>query len=143
LPFFLENIANASIVRCSDEDLENLFPGELIETIYRKHIAPKCENFIVTQGQGVIQLKTPVFEKDYPVEAVQPVSTIGAGDNFNAGIIYGLIKNVIFADDLSGLCEKQWDEFISTGQDFAKEVCLSWENFVSQDFVKKLLTGSK
>jgi len=139
MPFFLENIANASIVRCSDEDLENLFPGKTIETIYREHIAPKCDNFIVTQGEGTIQLKTPVFEKNYPVEAVVPVSTIGAGDNFNAGIIFGCMKNGILPDDLPNLCEKLWDELITSGKAFAKEVCLSLENFVSKKFAKQII----
>jgi len=146
LPFFLENIAGASLVRCSDEDLENLFPGESIETVYKEYIATECKNFIVTRGKEAIQLKTPFFEKDYPVEAVQPVSTIGAGDNFNAGIIYGLMKTGILADDLNGLYEKQWDELIATGQAFAKEVCLSPENYVSRNFAKRskyLLSNKK
>ena len=137
LPFFLENIAHASLVRCSNEDLENLFPGEAIDSIYRKYIAPQCGNFIVTHGKGEIQLKTPAFEKNYPVEAILPVSTIGAGDNFNAGIIYGFMKNKILLDDLAGLCEKKWDNLIAVGQTFAKETCLSLENFVSKDFAQK------
>jgi len=137
IPFFMENIANASIVRCSDEDLENLFPKETVETIYWKHIAPRCKNFIVTQGKGAIQLVTPHFEKNYPVEAIIPISTIGAGDNFNAGFIYRLMKNGILSLDLTHLNEKQWDELIAEGQAFAKEVCLSAENFVSIDFAKQ------
>jgi len=134
LPHFLANFANASIVRCSDEDLENLFPGESIETIYRKYILPGCKNFIVTRGIESIRLITPVFEKFYPVDAVLPVSTIGAGDNFNAGIIYGLLINNILSRDLSQLSEIQWDELIASGQAFAKEVCLSLENYVRQNF---------
>jgi len=136
IPSFLENIANASIVRCSDEDLENLFPGETVETIYRKYIELRCEVFIITHGKGAIQLKTPYLEKNYSVEAILPVSTIGAGDNFNAGIIYGLMKNRILPDDLSHLSEKQWDGLIAEGQAFAKEVCLTVENFISIDFAK-------
>jgi len=135
LPSFLENIANASIVRCSDEDLENLFPGETEEDIYRKYISPNCDNFIVTHGQGAIRLQTPFFKKNYPVEAILPVSTIGAGDNFNAGIIHGILKEGILLNDLNSLSEKRWDELIASGQAFAKEVCLSWENYVSKDFV--------
>jgi len=137
IPFFLENFANASIIRCSDEDLENLFPKETIEAIYQKYIASRCEIFIVTHGKEAVQLKTPVLEKRYPVEEITPVSTIGAGDNFNAGIIYGLIKNKISPDDLAHLNGKQWDELIMEGQTFAKEVCLSLENFVSKDFAKQ------
>ena len=137
LTFFLENVALASLVRCSNEDLENFFPEETIESIYRKYIAPKCKIFIVTHGKESIQLRTPIFEKNYPVEAVLPVSTIGAGDNFNAGIIYRLMKNGILSDDLTRLREKQWDELIAEGQAFAKEVCLSLENYISRDFARR------
>jgi fructokinase len=137
LPFFMENVACASIVRCSDEDLENLFPDETIETIYRKYIASTCENFIVTHGKGAIRLKTARFEKNYPVEAIQPVSTIGAGDNFNAGIIYGLMKYGLLSSDLNRLGEEQWDKLITEAQAFAKEACLSLENFISTGFAKR------
>lgn len=137
IPFLLENVAHASLVRCSNEDLENFFPEETIETIYRKYIAPKCEIFIVTHGKEAIQLKTPSFEKKYPVEAVLPVSTIGAGDNFNAGIIYGLMKNKILSGNLANLNEQQWDELIAEGKAFAKNACLSLENFVSKDFAQQ------
>jgi fructokinase len=124
-------------VRCSNEDLENFFPEETIETVYRKYIAPVCKIFIVTQGKDEVLLKTPLFEKKYPVEAILPVSTIGAGDNFNAGVIYGIMKNEISLEDLSRLSEKQWDGLIAEGQAFAKDACLSLENFVSKDFLRK------
>ena len=137
-PSFLENVAHASIVRCSNEDLENFFPGETIESIYRDYIAPRCENLIVTYGKEATKVKTAVFERDYPVESVMPVSTIGAGDNFNAGIIYGLMKNHIFFDDLPYLREKQWDELIVNGHAFSKDSCLSFENFVSLEFAEQM-----
>ena len=137
LPFFLENVAHASLVRCSNEDLENFFPGEAIESIYKNYIAPRCENLIITYGKDATELRTPVFEKNYPVEAVLPVSTIGAGDNFNAGIIYGLMKNNILSGDLSNLSEKQWGGLITEGHVFAGNACLSLENFVSREFAKQ------
>ena len=134
MPSVLENIANASLIRCSDEDLENLFPGQPAEFIYHKYIEPERKSLIVTHGKGPIQLRTPFFHKNYPVEAIQPVSTIGAGDNLNAGIIYRCMKNGITSGDLARLNEKQWDELIAEGKAFAKNVCLSLENFVSKDF---------
>jgi fructokinase len=63
------------------------------------------------------------------------VSTIGAGDNFNAGIVYGLIKNNIKRNDLeSGLTEEQWDAIISTAQQFSAEACKTLFNYVSPEF---------
>jgi fructokinase len=132
LPHFIENFSCSTIVRCSDEDLETLFPGENTEEIYRKYIVPYCPNFIVTRGEKDILLKTGTFEKTYPVEALNPVSTIGAGDNFNAGLIYGLLQNQITLDKRTELSETEWDKLIVSGKTFAKEVCLSMDNYVSE-----------
>ena len=50
---------------------------------------------------------------------MQVVSTIGAGDNFNAGFVFGLIHENITRDDIDkGLTEEQWDKIISYGQRF-------------------------
>jgi len=134
LPIFLENVSYSSLVRCSDEDLECLFPGENIENIYNKYIASRCKNLIITYGKNATFLKTAHFEANFPVEEIAPVSTIGAGDNFNAGIIYGLMVNDILSRDLTNLSEKQWGELIEYGHVFAKNACLSLENFVSSSF---------
>jgi fructokinase len=128
---FLENFGYSSIVRCSDEDLEVLFPGECREEIYQKRMAPYCPNFILTQGDKEILLCTAKFEKRYPVEDINPVSTIGAGDNFNAGLIYGLIKNDISYNEIAHLNENQWENLIHYAKAFASEVCLSYDNYIS------------
>jgi len=138
-PLFMENVSNASIVRCSSDDLENILPGETVESIYKEYIAPKCENFIITNGEGKIKLKTAHVNKDYNVGLVKPISTIGAGDNFNAGIIYGLIRNNILLSDLSKLNDKKWDELIASGMEFAKAACQSLENYVTTEFAKQKL----
>lgn len=107
MPAFIENFKFSTIVRCSSEDLEVLFPGETVTDIYEKHILPYCKCFIVTQGEKDILLKTGTFEKSYPVESFVPVSTIGAGDNFNAGLVFGLMRDKISLRDLQDLQEKQ------------------------------------
>ncbi|GHT56897.1 fructokinase [Bacteroidia bacterium] len=130
IPYFIENFKFSTIVRCSSEDLEILFPEESVTEIYRKYIAPYCKSFIVTQGEKDILLKTEQFEKNYPVESLVPVSTIGAGDNFNAGILFGLMQEKILLDDLKNLSESQWDKLIGYGKAFASAVCRSWENYL-------------
>ncbi|MDR1610104.1 MAG: carbohydrate kinase [Candidatus Symbiothrix sp.] len=131
MPDFIENFRHSTIVRCSSEDLEVLFPGETVTEIYKKHVSPYCKYFIVTQGEKDIILKTETFEKTYPVETFVPVSTIGAGDNFNAGLIFGLMKEKILLADLKKLPENQWDKLIEYGKMFASEVCRSMENYVT------------
>jgi len=45
------------------------------------------------------------------------VSTIGAGDNFNAGFIYGLVKHGITREQIEhGLSPEQWDRLIASAQ---------------------------
>ena len=134
MPDFIENFKFSTIVRCSSEDLAVLFPNETISEIYRKYIAPYCKQLIVTQGEKEILLKTETFEKSYPVETFIPVSTIGAGDNFNAGLIFGLMQEKILLDDLKNLPENQWNKLIEYGKIFATAVCRSIENYVEPQF---------
>ena len=134
MPYFIENFGCATIVRCSDEDLETLFPGKTIDTVYREEIVPYCENFIVTKGDKGIVLKTEELEKEYPVEVFSPVSTIGAGDNFNAGLIYGII-NYNYTN-INHLKEEEWDKLIDLAKAFATEICGSYDNYVSIEFAQ-------
>jgi fructokinase len=134
LPAFLENFAWASIVRCSDEDLHVLFPQETVEAVYDRYFAASGKTLIITQGEGPVRLKIPAGERRYPVEAVQPVSTIGAGDNFNAGLVYGMLRDGISAASLDTMSAAQWDRLIDCAQRFATEVCLSPDNYVPAGF---------
>ncbi|GHT20586.1 fructokinase [Bacteroidia bacterium] len=131
LPAFLENIAFSTVVRCSDEDLSVLFPQEKIRDIYNMYIAPRCKNLIVTQGAKETLLFTPDLEKSYPVQPVKPVSTIGAGDNFNAGFTCALLRNGIRRGDLAALPERDWDALIASAHAFAAEVCQSPDNYIA------------
>ncbi len=69
---------------------------------------------------------------------IQPVSTIGAGDNFNAGMIAAIYKTGIKRDQLAVMGEDLWSKVISSGVDFASDVCMSYENYISEEFAEKL-----
>jgi len=135
LPYFIENFELATVVRCSDEDLDVLFPQQSLSEIYEHYFLPAKKILIVTQGEKDIELKTPSWEKTYPVKAITPVSTIGAGDNFNAGLVYGIVKNNIPTASFDSLSEKQWDRLIDWAQLFATHVCLSLDNYVPENFL--------
>jgi fructokinase len=135
LPDFIENFELATIVRCSDEDLETLFPQQNPAEIYERYFLPVKKVLIITRGEKNIELKTPSWEKIYPVKAITPVSTIGAGDNFNAGLVYGMLKNNIPTASLGSLPEKQWNQLMDWAQRFATKVCLSPDNYVPENFL--------
>ena len=98
------------------------------------------KKFIYTQAASPIELRgDDNFKKQYPVVPVDTVSTIGAGDNFNAGFLYGLIRYGITGREIErGLSEKQWDQLIECGQQFSAEACQSLYNYVSAEFGEKM-----
>ena len=137
-PNLLENLEYADIVRGSTDDFDVLFHKTDPDQIYRSEVAFYCKRFICTAGSGAVALRTGDGRgKDYPVEATDTVSTIGAGDNFNAGLIYGLLKYGIRYRDLPTVDEAAWDRIIRCGTDFAREVCQSFGNSVPAAFAQQ------
>lgn len=132
----LENFEYASIVRGSTEDLQNMFRIADPEAAYRQKIFYHCKQMLCTDAEGDISLFSPTLTKKYPVTKINTVSTIGAGDNFNAGIVFGLMKEGIGRDDIATMTEAQWDRIIGHGMAFAAEVCQSFNNSISKEFAK-------
>jgi fructokinase len=136
-PAIIENLEYADIVRGSDEDFINLYNLNDVDKIYKNKIQFYCPNFLCTEGNKSISLRSKQVSKEYTVEPIDAVSTIGAGDNFNAGIIYGILKYGISYHELSNLSETMWDKIIQCGKDFSAEVCKSFSNSISTDFAEK------
>lgn len=134
-PNLLDNLEMADIVRGSSEDFEILFRQHDADTVYRSQIAFYTKKFIYTRSADPVEVRGDSgFSKQYPVLPTETVSTIGAGDNFNAGVVWGLLKNRIRRDDLRELTEADWDGIIRCGKDFSAEVCRSLHNSVSKEF---------
>lgn len=135
-PNILENLEYADIVRGSNEDFDIMFRKTDPDVIYRSEIAFYTKKFICTQGSKSVELRADGdFAKSYPVLKTDTVSTIGAGDNFNAGFVYGLIRYGITRDMIErGLAEEQWDRLISCAQRFSANCCKSISNSVDKEF---------
>lgn len=134
LPTILENFEYADIIRGSIEDFENMFALANADKVYKGKIEFYCSRFICTHGAGAIRLFTKNLKKNYEVKPLQTVSTVGAGDNFNAGVVFGLLKYRIRRDDLDDLSEEDWDNVIRCGKDFSANVCMSLSNSISKEF---------
>ena len=141
----LENFELADIVRGSSEDFEILFKKNDPDTVYRSQIMFYTKKFIYTRAAEPIELRADGgLKKQYPIEKTETVSTIGAGDNFNAGLLYGIIRYGITRRDIEqGLTEAQWDSIISEGKAFSAEVCRSIYNYVSPEFGARRIEGLK
>ena len=141
-PTLLENFEYADIVRGSDEDFSNIFGEEDTDRVYADHIRYHCDRFITTHGAVGVNLYHGDRLQHYDVPAIRPVSTIGAGDNFNAGILYGLLKYNVRHRDLATLPTETWTHIIRCGIDLAAEVCQSYDNYISKEFASSYLRQS-
>lgn len=135
-PNILENLEYADIVRGSTEDFEVMFKKTDADVIYRSQIAFYTKNFIMTQGSNPVELRAEGgLKKLYDVEKTETVSTIGAGDNFNAGFVYGIIKYGITRKMIQdGFSEELWDKLIACAQQFSANVCKSISNSIDKEF---------
>ena len=141
LPAIIENMKMSSVVRGSLEDFQYLYaspehPLSAAE-VYELYIKPYCPCFICTNGGKPVDLFTPAVRAEFPTTPVETVSTIGAGDNFNAGVIYGLIKYDVRRDNLKDINEQTWDKIIQCGKDLAANVCQTFDNSISKEFAEK------
>ena len=141
-PLIIENIMMATFVRGSDEDFRNIFgannPDEAWETIRKYN---KC--MIYTYNSRGVYVRTSSFSGEFPVNKIKPVSTIGAGDSFNAGIIASLYRDNILNDGIENLGKTEWGKIITTAIEFASHVCMSYDNYIDFAFASKYLSASR
>ena len=139
LPLIEENISMADIVRASDEDLKNILGAETPSEGYaglRKYGSPVMVYTASSSGVTVMD-EGPELHLDVP--SIEPVSTIGAGDTFNSGIIYSLIKENILKEDIPGLSREKWRAVMERAIAFSTHVCLSYENYIDRDFAAMVM----
>ena len=140
MPSILENYEFADIVKGSDEDFMNIYGESDGLKVYKENIEYYSKNFIYTQGEQGAKLFSKGVELNFHAKSIIPKSTIGAGDNFNAGIVFGLLRENITREDLiNGLSEEQWRKIVQVAIDFSSEVCTTLDNYVSVDFAKNYL----
>jgi fructokinase len=139
-PLVIENMKMTSLLRGSDEDFKNIFgaatPDEAWDVVNEY-----CKCLVYTANVKGVFVRTSSFSGKFPVQNITPVSTIGAGDNFNAGMLTAIYRNGFKRDELEKLTEKEWTIIISSAVSFATHVCLSYENYISDEFAIKMRTS--
>jgi fructokinase len=135
MPNILSNFRQSSIVRGSADDFEIMYGTRHAQTIYKEHIQAYCPIFICTAGAGKIEVCTPSMSYSFLAPLIENVvSTVGAGDSFNAGFTSALIWKGITKEMLSNLSEEQWKNLISIACQFAGNACQSKENYITRGF---------
>jgi len=131
MPAIQQNFRQSTIVRGSTDDMEVVFSSRDARDIYNMYISKDCKYFICTAGAGQISVCTPAGCYDFlapPIDNV--VSTVGAGDSFNAGFACALIWEGIMPEDLPCLGREAWQRLVATACRFAGETCRSQENYI-------------
>ncbi len=136
-PALTENIKDADIVRGSNEDFKNILKTDSFEATY-KLLEAHTPLFIYTRNKDGVDLACHGMKAHYDAPVIKPLSTIGAGDNFNAGVAYALIKYNILKDDFENLSAEAWEKVIKTAMSFSQNVCESYDNYISTEFAKTL-----
>ena len=121
-----ENMQLADVVRGSMEDFDYLYGLKTGEAIYER-VSRYCQTLILTDGARQIRVYTPEGCETYPVQPIETVSTVGAGDNFNAGYIYAKIQGI---DDQA--------RRIAMAQRWSQDVCQQLGNNISDKLVAAL-----
>ncbi|MBQ8018980.1 MAG: carbohydrate kinase [Paludibacteraceae bacterium] len=138
MPNILDNFDYATIVKGSDEDFDNIFSENDPDLTYKEHIEFYSKNFIYTQGSDGVTVYGKGFKKHYDAKKIEVVSTVGAGDNFNAGVVYGLlVAGVTFEDLKNGISEDKWDIVVKSAIDFSSTVCTTLDNYASKEYCEE------
>lgn len=132
-PLILENFLHADIVRGSNEDFSFILGAKDADEAYTE-VRSCCKNLLYTANKTGVFIRSPLVNQTYPVIKIDPVSTIGAGDNFNAGVVYSLFKYNIGHKDLMNLDEEMWRTIVMAAVQFATHVCMRYDNYISDEF---------
>jgi fructokinase len=132
-----ENMDFADIVRASDEDLQNIFGVDNPEDAWDK-VKEHCSVLVYTANAQGVHLRSRKISLTVEVDRIEPVSTIGAGDTFNAGLLYGIWRNGYTRDQVMDLESESWKSLISDAISFSREVCLSYDNYLPVEIAEKI-----
>ena len=136
-PMIVENMRSSSIIRASNEDFRNIFNAKTADEAW-KITKDLCSCLIYTANENGVFVRTDSFSGIFPVKKIKPVSTIGAGDTFNAGLMTSLYSDNIAPGDLRALGETEWRKIIGLAVEYATDVCLGYDNYIATGFAEKI-----
>ncbi len=126
----LENLKFATIIKGSDEDFDAVFGRQLPEKhiVALQNINPDAVIFITIGAGGALAAwKKQRITK--PAKIVRVISTIGAGDGFNAGLLAEMERSRMLKTELP----QHLDKLLDSGIAFSAAVCNSADNYIPKD----------
>ena len=123
-----ENMSLANVVRGSMEDFNYLYGLNDGDAIYAQ-VSRHGSTLILTDGARPIRVYTPEGCETYPIQPIETVSTVSAGDNFNAGYIYAKLNSQFSTLN---------SQLIMMAQRWSQDVCRQLGNNISDELVASL-----
>lgn len=137
---FEENLYFTNVLKGSNQDFLRLYETSNSEQIFSKIEKFGVEVLLVTSGSEAVQIRTKNFSEKIPVKQLNLVSTIGAGDNFNAGLVYAMYTLGVDKRSIREISSDQWTQIIEYAIQCSAFVCESESNYISTDFAEKILS---
>ncbi len=134
----IQNITRATLLKGSDQDFTNIFGLHDSKSVYSKISEVGKRVLIYTKGGAGAELLFGDLHLEIPARETEVISTIGAGDNFSAGIIFGICQKVTAKSNLESLTREEWADIMNYGALFASAVCSSSENYIPQELATML-----
>ena len=93
-------IAMSDIIKVSDEDFDWLVPGGSFDNSAKSWIENGTSIVVLTMGEEGCRAITPHHDIVVPVQKMQVMDTVGAGDSFDGGLLAGLSKAEVLSKSL-------------------------------------------
>ena len=138
MPRIMENISFADIIRGSDEDFLHIFAIREPADTYARIRTRDSQVLIYTRSNEAVSILEGEKSISVPVPQIEPVSTIGAGDSFNAGLIHAFITMGISRESIPTIAGADWKKIVGNAIRFSQNVCMSLDNYISHDFLISL-----
>jgi fructokinase len=135
MPRILENFSCADIIRGSDEDFLHIFASRDAGEAYASMNSKDNQVLIYTRSDEPVNIISGKVRITVPVPGIKPVSTIGAGDSFNAGLIHALLQMGKGSGQVPEITPDDWKKMVENGIRFSQNVCMSMDNYISKDLL--------
>lgn len=129
LPYIMENMALADIVKASNEDFELICDCVDSDQAFKWLNKFSKASLVYTANKFGLFVYNPKCHF-YSVPEIKPLSTVGAGDTVNAAIAYFIVRNGIQKADLAKLTNGDLASLAKFAITFSQEVCLTFDNFL-------------
>lgn len=131
-----KNLTSADIIKASDEDLLAICGHDDIKRFAKELPLEPNQIIICTRGEKGADFLVRNQHYSIAAPATKVVSTIGAGDTFNAGLMGALC---LLGVGKEKLFEAKWSLIIEAAIRLASEVCQSEDNYASKEMLGRFM----